>query len=304
MHKTGEFYRPPTEADTPLLEVTYGCAWNKCSFCNMYQKTKFGVSPLKDIKEDLEELKTHNPEGIERIFITNGDSFILPTENLIKISELIQKYFPDIKTISSYASINSIKEKSEEELKKISDYHYNDLYIGLESGCDKVLKLLNKGFDKHEEKSSLQKLEDAGIDYNALIMLGAGGHEYSKQHIKESVQLVNRYKPKILSLLSTTINENTVLNEMVKEGSFTPLTEKEMIEEELLFLKTVEFDDEAYFFGNHVFNTISATGYFKHKDFIIDYIEEEYNRLMSEKEEMMNSVFNTYPKKRGGFLFI
>lgn len=275
MHKTGQFYRPPTEADTPLLEVTYGCSWNKCSFCTMYDKTTFDMSPLEDIIEDLEELKLHHPQGIKRLFITNGDSFILKTEELIKISQKIMDFFPDIETISTYASINSIKTKTIEELKKLHKYHYNDLYIGLESGCDEVLKILNKGFDKKEEEKSLDKLQKVGITYNALIMMGSGGKKYSQKHVTESIKIINKYPPKILCLMSTTIYKNSQLEKLVKNSTFTPLTENEMINEELEILNNVKLNDDAYFFGNHEFNTIAESGYFKHKKFIIEYIEEE-----------------------------
>lgn len=186
----------------------------------------------------------------------------------------------------------------------MGEYHFNELHIGLESGLDEVLKILNKGYDKNDEIKSLTMLKNANIDYNALIMMGAGGKEYSKEHVNETVKLINGFKPKMLALMSTTIDEKSDLGVMVKEGVFSPLTEKEMIDEELSILKSVQMDEDAYFFGNHYYNTIPATGYFKHKDFIIEYIEDERNRLMNEKEIMMNSTFNTYPKKRGGILFI
>ena len=303
MHRTGQFYRPPTEADTLLLEVNYGCMWNKCSFCNMYSKTQYGISPLDDVEEDLKELKLHNSDGVTRIFLLNGDSFILSTQHLLEISKLIQKYFPQIKTISAYATVNSIKNKSLDELKILKNHHYNELYIGIESGNDTVLKILNKGFTK-EEIESLEKLEKAEITYNALIMMGCGGKKYSKEHVEDTIELLNRFKPKILSLLSTVIHKDTPLYEEVKKNKFGPLAEKEMIDEELTILKSIKMDDESYFFGNHEFNTIPATGYFKHKDFIIEYMEDEKDRLMNEKEYVMESTFNTYPKKRGGFILL
>lgn len=87
MHYTGSVYRPPPEADTPLLEITYGCSWEKCSFCNMYHTQKFGISPLEDIEEDLKELSRYYPEDIEKIFLVNGDAFVLPARKLLEIAD-------------------------------------------------------------------------------------------------------------------------------------------------------------------------------------------------------------------------
>ncbi len=120
MHYTGPVYRHPLEANTPLLEVTYGCSWNKCSFCNMYKSIKFNLSPWEHIIEDLEEMSQIYPESLESIVIVNGDPFALSTRRLLKISELIHKYFPNVNRISSQASVRNIMTKNRRRVKTVT----------------------------------------------------------------------------------------------------------------------------------------------------------------------------------------
>ena len=304
MHRTGQVNRPPTEADVPLLEVTYGCSWNKCTFCTMYHKTEFGASPLCDIEEDLRELKQKYPDGIKRIFLINGDTFTLPYTKLVRIGELIHKYFPEIECISCYASILSLKYKTLSQLEELRNLNFNDFYIGIESASDYVLELMNKGYTSEDVYECLEKLQEVNMQYNALIMLGAGGVEHSEEHVQKMIKLLNTFKPHIFSPLSTTVEECSLLYDYVESGRFNMLTERQMVEEELCFLENVDFDDDSYFFGNHMYYLIPASGYFKHKDFIIDFIREEVERLEDEKPGLLDSKFNTFPKKHGGFLML
>ncbi len=245
MHFTGNIYRPPLEANTPLLEITYGCSWNQCYFCSMYRNTKFGTSPIEDIESDLKELKKYSPE-IERIFLVNGDALTLPYEKLTIISKLIHKYLPNIKTISCYASIRNIRTKTVEELKKLHEEGFDEFYIGLETANDYALKLMNKGYTSEEEQECLLKLEQADISYNAIVMFGITGRGCSKEHIIETTQLLNRYKPKVILSMSTSVQKQTPLEKYRVEGIYEELTEREMIEEELLFLKEWKWRIIAY----------------------------------------------------------
>ena len=122
MHQTGQIYRPPSEASVQRLEVTIGCSHNKCSFCTMYRKTPFRVAPLEDVEMDLKELHDRG-EKITRIYLTNGDPFVLGTDRLVKIAELVHQYLPEVEVLTCYASIRNLKAKSLEDLKllKVSD---------------------------------------------------------------------------------------------------------------------------------------------------------------------------------------
>lgn len=204
MRYTGQVYRHPIESDTPLLEVTAGCSHNRCSFCTMYRETKFKISPLEDVIEDIKELrKTSN--NIERIFLINGEPFALPTKMLIEIGELINKYIPEIKTITCYASIKGIKRKSLEELKELRRLNFNQLHIGLETAYDPALKIMNKGFTQKEAYESIEKLITAGFEWDAILMLGVAGKGLGDIHIRQTTELLNKYPPYLVSLMTTSV---------------------------------------------------------------------------------------------------
>ena len=147
MHYTGQVYRPPLEAYTPLLEVTYGCSHNACAFCTMYHQTIFGISPLSDIESDILEIKENFSGNFDRIYLLNGDPFVLPTERLLEIADLIHKHLPNVKTITSYASFYNLKDKSVEDMIALRKAGYNELYFGVETGDPEVLDWINKGAD-------------------------------------------------------------------------------------------------------------------------------------------------------------
>ena len=124
MHQTGQIYRPPSEASVQRLEVTIGCSHNKCSFCTMYRKTPFRVAPLEDVEMDLKELHDRG-EKITRIYLTNGDPFVLGTDRLVKIAELVHQYLPEVEVLTCYASIQNLKAKSLEDLKLLKSVGYD-----------------------------------------------------------------------------------------------------------------------------------------------------------------------------------
>ena len=291
MHYTGSVYRPPLEANTVLLEVTSGCSWNKCSFCSMYHDTRFGVTSLDVIEADLKEVSMVSTQ-VERIFLVNGDAFTLGYEQLMKIAQMVHKYLPEIKTISCYASIRNIRTKSMEQLRKLHEVGFNDFYIGLETASDYGLELMNKGYTQKEEYENLEKLKLAGISYNAIIMYGVVGPELSKEHIKETAKLLNRFKPKVILSMSTSVQPNTALWDYRKEGKYVELTERELINEELDFIKSLNMDDECYYFGSHPYNLMSVSGYFENKDKIVKYIENKKEELDNTRPGLLDKVLS------------
>ena len=175
MHYTGQIYRPPVEWATPLLEVTAGCSHNKCAFCTMYKQTKFSISSLHNIENDLQELLEDYGDNLKHIYLINGDAFVLKTERLLEIAKLIKQYFPLMETIGSYASINHIKRKSLNELKELRDAGYSGLHFGIETAYAPALDMMNKGFTVKEMYENLLKVKAAGIEYAANLMPGIAG---------------------------------------------------------------------------------------------------------------------------------
>ena len=266
MHYTGQIYRPPMESETPLLQITSGCSHNRCAFCTMYEGTPFTVSRVEDIEADLEEMRLAYGNGLRRIFLLNGDSFALPTKKLLKIAAMIRARFPHIETISCYASIRNIGQKSDEDLKELRSAGYNDLYIGLESGWAPALRQMRKGFTREEADAQLDRLKKAGMRYGALLMFGLGGRGNGEISARETANMLNRNMPFVISAVPTAIAEGSDLERMREKGEYATPTEKELIEEELLLLQLLETTQECYFFGRHPYNTVPVAGPLSEKD--------------------------------------
>lgn len=288
MHYTGPVYRPPIEAYTPLLEITYGCSWCRCAFCNMYHGQKFGISPLEDIESDLKEMRMTYPKDLKKIFLVNGDPFVLSASKLLAISELIHKYFPEIECLACYASIRNIKSKSVEDLKELRKAGYNYLYIGLETGDDELLEYMCKGYTAEDEYRELKKLEDAGMDYNALLVMGLGGRDNYKDSACATVKLLNRFKPDKIFITSTSIEENTLLAERVNSGEFKLATERDLIKEELMLLENLEMNDDCLYFGSHPHNLIGVTDYFINRDVMVSQIRQKAAEIDAEKPGLLD----------------
>ena len=292
MHYTGPVYRHPLEINTPLLEITYGCSWNKCSFCNMYKEVQFNVSPMEDIREDLEEMSEIYPKSLKNIVLVNGDPFALHPDKLLEISDLIHEYFPDIRRLSMQASIRNIKTKTVDQLKELSRAKYNDLYIGLETAHDETLKLMNKGFSQVDQYEQLAKIHEAGINYIALLMLGVAGKGYSDVSTTETAKLLNKYQPRMVSVITTAIAPNTPLMKMKEEKKFIQLTEKEVIEEEIMLVEKLDLNPNCYFFGSHLNNLAPASDHFKYKQRLIQKLKDRLDFLEENRKDELYSKLN------------
>ena len=288
MHYTGPVYRHPLEANTPILEITYGCSWNKCVFCNMYKGVKFGASPMEHIEEDLQELATIYPRNLRKITVANGDPFALSTKRLLEISDLIRKYFPEISVISCQTSIRNLMHKKQEELDQLYEAMYDDIYIGLESGCDEVLKLPNKGYDANQTYETLERLQKSKIKYIALLMGGAGGKKYRKEHVRDTAKLLSTYPPKMISIITTGIVTGTKLAEMRNNGEFVQLTEREIIEDEIALIDALDVPGQVYFFGHHQNNVARVSGHLKDKEKLIEGFRQKLHDFEINNPEILD----------------
>lgn len=194
MHYEGPIYRPPVEADTLLLQVTVGCAHNKCTYCSMYRDVNFKMEKLDQIEEDLKEARSLYGR-VDRIFLVNVDAFVLKADYLKNIALKIKEYLPHCETITMYASIQNIKAKTDEELRELRALGINELYVGIESGVDEVLSCINKGHNLQEAKKQLERLNEANITHRALLMLGVAGKGKGEENAIATAKLLNETKP-------------------------------------------------------------------------------------------------------------
>ena len=287
MHYTGnEIYRPPLEARTPLLEVTRGCSHNKCVFCNMYQRTPFSIAPMENIISDLEEVRTYAP-NIDRIYLLNGDPFVLSFDKLYEIGKLINRYLPNVKTITSYASFYNLKNKSVDELKKLKALGYDKLYIGVETAYEKALLNINKGCNLNEYKEGLEKLKSAGMSYHAILMMGVAGAGNGEVNAKATAEFLNIYPPKSVFPMTTSVQYGSKLYEMRQRGDFVEASLGEIIKEQIILVENLKLPDDALFSSGHMVNLVNVTHRMKHKDQILDKLNYALDNL---SQDILNST--------------
>ncbi len=275
MHFTGTTYRPPDEAflDAKLLQVTVGCAHNKCKFCNMYRDVKFQVEPLLQIEEDVRELR-QSFSKIERIFLVNGDPLCLPAKKLQEITDIIIKHIPEIKVISAYASISNLKNKTDEDLAKIKEMRINDLWIGAETGNEEFLKYINKGHNLEEAYTELARLSSFGIRHNHCYILGIGGKGNGMQNAHDTAKFINKTKPSLVWCGTLGVPEEGEIMEDIRNGNFTLASELEILEEEMKLIELLELEN-VKFNGMHPTNLVSVHGILpQYKKFMIAEIED------------------------------
>lgn len=258
MNYTGPIYRPPPEANTILLQVTVGCAHNKCTFCTMYKGTQFTTESLDQIEKDLQEAKQLYGD-IKRIFLINGDAFVLSASRLKPIAKLIIKYFPNMEVITMYASIRNIITKTDEELRELKDLRINDLWVGLETGNEKALNHMNKGFTMKDSYEQMERLNNAGLRHNGIFMLGASGKGNATLAAADTAKLINAIKPQLVGVTSLGFFDGSELSEEVARGEFIPANEMEILEEERKMIELIDVEGIP-FFGNHPINATSIMG--------------------------------------------
>lgn len=285
MNYTGPVYRPPYEANSLLLQVTVGCAHNKCVFCTMYKDVQFSIEPLEQIERDLQEAKQHYG-NVKRVFLVNGDAFVLSARRLKPIAELIIKYFPDVEVITMYASISNVKAKTDEELRDLRELRINDLWMGLESGNEETLKYMNKGFALRDSYEQLERLNKAGIRHIDIFIFGAAGRGKGIQNAIDNAKLINATRPSGISITTMGAFGDSQLAKDAENGKFVPATELEVLEEQKKLIELVEV--ESAYLGIHGINTVTFDAMLpRDRDKAIKKID---NAIETLDDEFLNSV--------------
>lgn len=195
-------FRPPSEARSLILQVTNGCSWNNCTFCEMYtqEQKKFRARKEDEITADiLQASKSVMP--YEKVFLADGDAMVLPMRRLVSILEQIKQHMPWVKRVSSYCLPRNLKKKSVDDLKQLKELGLDILYVGCESGDDEVLEKVSKGETYESQKEALVKIKEAGLRASVMILNGLGGTAMSEQHALNSAKLMNECQPEYLSTL-------------------------------------------------------------------------------------------------------
>ena len=253
-------YRPPSEANSVIFQVTLGCSFNKCSFCNMYRTKDYSERPWTEIKSEIDLVSKSYPET-EKVFLADGDALNLSTVKLLQAMDYLKNKFPKLKRISCYAMPKNLLQKSSDELILLNERGLNMLYIGIETGQDIVLKKITKGATSKGIVEACNKAKKSGFIISCMVILGIGGKKYSTEHIKETAKLVSQVSPNFLAAL-TLILEDGVYNEfMQKFGETFEFLDDSLILDELeILVSSITPSSSIVFRANHASNVYSIGG--------------------------------------------
>lgn len=269
----GMVYRPPSEAYSLIIQVTIGCAHNKCSFCSMYKDKKFKIKNLEEIYKDLHEARKFY-KNVRRIFLADGDAFVLPSEQLKSILNKINELFPECERISSYAAPKDILRKSREEIAELKKLGLKMLYMGIESGSDFILRKINKGVTSSEIVEAGKKAKSSGMKLSVTLISGIGGKNKWEEHAIKSAEVVNAIEPDYLGTLTLMVEPNTLIYEAVKLGKFQVLSPDEAMLEMREFIKNIDIEN-CIFRSNHASNYVPIGGTLsRDKEKLIKLIDE------------------------------
>jgi len=272
MDYVGQIIRPPSEANSIILQVTVGCSHNKCSFCGAYKEKRFSIKEHGTVTADLEFAARYCRKQ-HKLFLADGDALIIPYPRLLAIFQEIRAKLPWVRRISLYGSARSIRSKSIEQLLQLKALGLDRVYLGLESGCDEVLKSVDKGENSASMIAAAKIINSAGLFLSVTVLLGLAGVAGSQQHALKSAEVLNRMKPRQIAALTYMPLANTSLGRKFLAGDFM-LPEPEDI---MLELRTLieRIETSAQFHANHASNYLPIMGRLpRDRDIMIAAIEQ------------------------------
>ncbi|MEH6627672.1 MAG: radical SAM protein [Motiliproteus sp.] len=253
-------YRPPSEANSLILQITNGCSWNRCTFCEMYTDPQKRFRPKAE-SEVLEEIKNAASTlgDVRRIFLADGDAMVLSARRLLTILEAIRRHFPTVNRISAYCLPRNLNNKTDQELKALKAAGLDMVYVGAESGDDEVLKIVSKGETFASTVTALNRLADAGIKRSVMILNGLGGQRLSQQHAIASAKLANATQPEYLATLVVSFPGGDQRFVEGFGGKFEALDQQQLFQEMEWMLNTLELD-KTIFRSDHASNYLVLKG--------------------------------------------
>lgn len=259
MRYIGDIYRPPSEAYSLLVQVTIGCSHNKCTFCNMYKAKQFKVRKPEEVLEDLAWARSHY-NRVERIFLCDGDALCLANHKLLVILDYIKEHFPECERVTTYGRATDVIRKTDEELRELKDHGLEMVYIGAESGSQKILDKVNKGETREELIEGVQRLEKAGIKTSVTFISGLAGPDDWEEHAIETGKMIAEMNASYVSLLTLMLQPPAPLLDDYREGKFKLLTAEEVLAETCLMLQYARPSKPCVFRSNHASNYVSLRG--------------------------------------------
>lgn len=287
-------YRPPSEAFSLLIRVTRNCSWNRCHFCHLYKSNRFEYRPVADIKQDIDTARRIRDEikemaesdgpgdnglrqaaarvlrqppnhsyynlalwlyaGGSTAFLQDSNALIMRTGELIEVIKYLKAAFPSLNRVTSYGRSDTADKKTPEELKELHRAGLSRLHLGLETGYDPLLKLIDKGTSARKHISAGRKVVAAGISLCEYVILGLGGREMGREHATETARVLNEISPDFIRVRTLTLTEGMPLYQAAQDGTFTRATDEEIVEEEKQLLENLNCP--ANFSSDHITNLL------------------------------------------------
>jgi radical SAM superfamily enzyme YgiQ (UPF0313 family) len=252
MHYEGNIIRPPSEADSILLQVTVGCSRNKCTFCGTYAGERFRIKPDEVVDEDIAFAEAYCRRQ-RRVFLCDGDALIIPQGRLLRILTQIEKRLPWVTRVGAYANAKSLSMKTPEELRELRAHGLGILYMGLETGDDATLERIRKGADSGTMIAMGRKAREAGFRLSLTVLLGIAGRDRSDIHARETGRVLSAIDPEYVGALSLMLIPGTPLYEDHQSGRFPMIEPMEMLRELRTMIAHTELS-RGLFHANHASN--------------------------------------------------
>jgi radical SAM superfamily enzyme YgiQ (UPF0313 family) len=259
MRYHGTVIRPPSEADSYILQVTYGCSHNQCTFCGTYLDKPFQVRPVDEVRQDIALARTVLPHT-RRVFLADGNALVLSSRRLVPILDELAAAFPDLQRVAAYANARDLLQKSREELAQLRERGLRLVYLGLESGHEEVLRRIRKGATAEEMIEAVRHSQAAGIRVSVIALLGLGGRALSAAHAEATGRVVSAMDPRYLSLLTLMLVPGTLLHRQWQDGEFELLEPEALLGELHQIILHLDGLSGCIFRTNHASNYLPLAG--------------------------------------------
>ena len=252
-------YRPPAEADNIIIQATYGCSYNNCTFCSMYKSKKYEVRKIEDIYKEIDTLVSAYPNAT-KVFLADGDALSLKTQYLVELLQYLKKVFVKLRRVSLYATAQNLLEKSDEELALLHENNLDLIYFGIETGNDALLKKINKGVSSKQMITALNKASKASIKVSATVILGIGGEARTHEHIQDTAAIINSTAVTYLSTLQLGLDDDIKERFYSHFEDFKTLNDYQVLDEQKRFLELLDPSNKVIFRSNHASNALHLAG--------------------------------------------
>jgi radical SAM superfamily enzyme YgiQ (UPF0313 family) len=252
MNYEGMIFRPPSEADSLILQVTVGCSYNRCTFCGAYQGKSFRIKRFEEIQEDIDEASSYQSQ-IQRVFLADGNALAMPQRELLRILEYVKLRLNRAERVGIYANAKDILRKDVEELKSLKSLGLGILYLGLESGNPEILKRIKKNGTVDQLIHAGRRVKESGILLSVTVILGIGGVEKSQAHAADTGKVLSEMDPDYVGALSLMVVPGTPIEKEIETGTLVLPTPFGMIQELETMIEHCHFT-QCFFASNHASN--------------------------------------------------